>query len=126
MLTHDLLLKATREIQPQTYQPGNTIIQAGDLPDKFYLVTEGQADVLLPDGNGNQKVVAHLQSGQYFGEIAILNGSTRMATVQASGQTAVNVVALEKETFNNLVGSSPALHEEVSRVADERIKVSSA
>ena len=126
MLTHDLLLKATRQIQPQTFQPGNTIIQAGDFPDKFYLVTEGQADVLLPDGNGNQKVVAHLQSGQYFGEIAILNGSTRMATVQASGQTAVNVVTLEKDTFNNLVGSSPALHEEVSRVADERIKVASS
>ena len=122
MLTHDMLLKATRQMQPQTYQPGNTIIQAGDLPDKFYLVTEGQADVLLPDGNGNQKVVAHLQTGQYFGEIAILNGSTRMATVQASGETAVNVVALEKETFHNLVGSSPAMHEEVSRVADERVK----
>ena len=123
MLTHDMLLKATRQMQPQTYQPGNTIIQAGDLPDKFYVVTEGQADVLLPDGNGNQKVVAHLQTGQYFGEIAILNGSTRMATVQASGETAVNVVALEKETFHNLVGSSPAMHEEVSRVADERAKV---
>ena len=126
MLTHDMLLKATRQMQPQTYQPGNTIIQAGDLPDKFYLVTEGQADVLLPDGNGNQKVVAHLQTGQYFGEIAILNGSTRMATVQASGETAVNVVALEKETFHNLVGSSPAMHEEVSRVADERARAAAA
>jgi ABC-type lipoprotein export system ATPase subunit len=125
MLTHELLLKATRKIQPETFQPGNIIIQAGDLPDKFYLVTEGQADVLLPDENGNQCVVAHLQSGQYFGEIAILNGSTRMATVQASGKTAVNVVALEKETFHNLVGSSPALHQEVSRVADERLKVTS-
>jgi CRP-like cAMP-binding protein len=113
-------------MQPQTYQPGNTIIQAGDLPDKFYVVTEGQADVLLPDGNGNQKVVAHLQTGQYFGEIAILNGSTRMATVQASGETAVNVVALEKETFHNLVGSSPAMHEAVSRVADERVKAAAA
>jgi len=126
MLTHDLLLKATRQMQPQTYKPGNTIIQAGDLPEKFYLVTEGQADVLLPDDNGNQQVVAHLQTGQYFGEIAILNGSTRMATVQASGETAVNVVALEKDTFHNLVGSSPAMHEEVSRIADERAKVAVA
>jgi len=126
MLTHDLLLKATRQMQPQTYKPGNTIIQAGDLPEKFYLVTEGQADVLLPDDNGNQQVVAHLQTGQYFGEIAILNGSTRMATVQASGETAVNVVALEKDTFHNLVGSSPAMHEEVSRVADERARVAVA
>ncbi|MBE2221093.1 MAG: ATP-binding cassette domain-containing protein [Anaerolineae bacterium] len=125
MLTHDLLLKATRQIQPQTYQPGNTIIQAGDLPDKFYLVTAGQADVLVPDGNGDQKVVAHLQTGQYFGEIAILNGSTRMATVKASGETAVNVVALEKDTFHNLVGSSPAMHQAVSRVADQRVKAAS-
>ncbi len=126
MLTHDLLLKATQQIQPQTYQPGNTIIQAGDLPEKFYLVTEGQADVLLPDENGRQRIVAHLQSGQYFGEIAILNGSTRMATVQASGETAVNVVTLEKESFHTLIGSSPALHKEISRVADERAKASAA
>jgi CRP-like cAMP-binding protein len=126
MLTHDLLLKATQQIEPQTYQPGHTIIQAGDLPDKFYLVTEGQADVLLPDENGRQRIVAHLQSGQYFGEMAILNGSTRMATVQASGETAVNVVTLEKESFHTLIGSSPALHKEISRVADERAKASAA
>jgi CRP-like cAMP-binding protein len=82
--------------------------------------------VLLPDENGRQRIVAHLQSGQYFGEIAILNGSTRMATVQASGETAVNVVTLEKESFHTLIGSSPALHKEISRVADERAKASAA
>ncbi len=119
-LPHDQLLAATRQIEPQTYAPDQVIIQAGDEPDRFYIVTAGQAEVLLPDRWGGQQVVATLQNGQYFGEMAILNGSTRNATVRAAGETAVSVITLSPDAFHALIARSPATRADLDRVVAQR------
>jgi CRP-like cAMP-binding protein len=76
--------------------------------------------VLLQEPDGQQIVVARLRSGQYFGEIALLRGGARIATVRASTETAVEVATLDEETFKDLVGESPILRDEVLRLANER------
>ncbi|MCA9875465.1 MAG: cyclic nucleotide-binding domain-containing protein, partial [Anaerolineales bacterium] len=119
-LPHDQLLVATRQIEPQTYAPGQVIIQAGDDPDRFYIVTAGKAEVLLPDRWGEQSVVATLQNGQYFGEMAILNGSTRNATVRAGEETAVSVVTLSPDAFHTLIDQSPSTRADLERTVEAR------
>ncbi|MCP4424300.1 MAG: ATP-binding cassette domain-containing protein [Chloroflexi bacterium] len=114
------LARATRKLETQTYAPGAVIVHQGEHPDKFYIVTKGIVEVLLQEPDGQQIVVARLRSGQYFGEIALLRGGARIATVRASSETAVEVAALDKETFTDLIGTSPVLRDEINRIASQR------
>jgi ABC-type lipoprotein export system ATPase subunit len=114
------LIEATRKLEPQSVGPGQIIIHQGEHSDKFYIITKGFAEVLLQEPDGQQIVVARLQHGQYFGEIGLLRGGTRIATVRASLDSGVEVVALDKETFEELVGESAVTREELDRVADQR------
>ncbi|MCB9445011.1 MAG: ATP-binding cassette domain-containing protein [Ardenticatenaceae bacterium] len=119
-LTEAQLVRATRKLATQSFAPGAVIIKQGDTPDRFYIVTKGIVEVLLQEPDGQQIVVARLRSGQYFGEIALLRGGARIATVRASTETAVEVATLDETTFKELMGESPILREEVARVAGER------
>jgi putative ABC transport system ATP-binding protein len=119
-LTEAQLVRATRKLEPQAFAPGAVIVNQGDVPDKFYIVTKGIVEVLLQEPDGQQIVVARLRSGQYFGEIALLRGGARIATVRASTETAVEVATLDETTFKELMGESPVLREEVARVAGKR------
>jgi ABC-type lipoprotein export system ATPase subunit len=114
------LVQATRHLETQSFSPGAVIVQEGEYPDKFYIVTKGMVEVMLQEPDGQQIVVARLRSGQYFGEIALLRGGARIATVRASTETAVEVAALDKEAFAELVAESPAVHEEINKIAAQR------
>jgi ABC-type multidrug transport system ATPase subunit len=114
------LIEASRKLEPQSFSPGQIIINQGDHPDKFYIISKGYAEVLLQEPDGQQIVVARLQHGQYFGEIGLLRGGTRIATVRASFDSGVEVVALDKETFAELVGESAVTREELNRIAHQR------
>ena len=114
------LIEATRKLKSQSFTPGQIIINQGEQSDKFYIITKGYAEVLLQEPDGQQIVVARLQQGQYFGEIGLLREGARIATVRASFDSGVEVVALDKDTFEELVGESAATREELDRIADQR------
>lgn len=114
------LIEATRKLEPESFSPGQIIIHQGEHSDKFYIITKGYAEVLLQEPDGQQIVVARLQHGQYFGEIGLLRGGTRIATVRASLDSGVEVVTLDQETFEALVGESAVTREELDRIADQR------
>jgi cAMP-dependent protein kinase regulator len=70
------------------YKDGENIIVEGDQPDNFYIIESGNCRIVKNIG-GEPKEVAQLSSGQYFGELALISGSTRTATVIASGELTV-------------------------------------
>jgi ABC-type lipoprotein export system ATPase subunit len=115
------LREATRQLRPQSFKPGEVILREGELPDKFYIVSQGAAEVLLREPDGSQIGVARLKPGQYFGEIALLRGGARIATVIADpGYEQTAVLTLDKEAFFRLMALSPETMEEAQRVAEER------
>ena len=73
-LTEDQLVEATRNIQPQRHEPGAIILKEGLPADKFFIVTRGQAEVVLEGPDGSDIVVARMNPGQYFGEIELRHG----------------------------------------------------
>jgi len=87
---------------------------------RFYIVTKGEVEVLLEEPGGQQIVVARLHSGQYFGEIGLLRGGARIATVRACPTSAVEVVTLDKKAFQYMMSSSAETRDEVSRLAGQR------
>jgi CRP-like cAMP-binding protein len=116
----------TRQLEARTYTPGAPIIHEGEPADQFYIITKGQVEVLLHHPDGQAIVVAALGAGQYFGEIGLLRGGARTATVRASGEANVEVVALERAEFSSLIADSEPTKLAIDRVAQQRFIENSA
>ena len=113
----DRLGFAAARAQRLEVQPGAVIVREGDVADAFYIVTDGSVEVLLND----RIVVNRLGRGEYFGEIALLRGGTRTATVRAAPDAPAELMALDRETFDELVRESQPAAEELRRIADARL-----
>lgn len=120
-LPHDLLLDATRRSETGRFAPGQTIIEHNAEADKFYVITRGDVDIYLPTPDGKEVLVDSLGPGQFFGEIALLNGGLRTALVRAS-HAPVEVVALSKEVFLSVIHASGETLNELADIITLRTK----
>jgi ABC-type lipoprotein export system ATPase subunit len=120
-LSVDQLGLVTQQLEARTYAPGVQIITQGEVADQFYIITKGQVEILLHHPDGQDIPVTRLRAGQYFGEIGLLRGGVRTATVRAAGETSVEVVALDREEFASLIAESEATKVTIDRVADQRV-----
>ena len=119
-LSHELLLAATRQLETHRFAPGEPIIVQDTEPEKFFIVTRGEAKVYLIEPGEYEVFMDTIQTGQYFGEMALIHGGKRTASVRAAGSGPVEVVALSKRAFDDLIGQSAATRTELERVAIER------
>lgn len=80
--------------------PGDVVFKDGDAPDKMYVVVSGEVEIQLGDA-----VIETVPQGGTFGEMALIDGSPRSATVSA--KTDSEVAAIDKKTFILLVDEMP-------------------
>jgi ABC-type lipoprotein export system ATPase subunit len=120
-LTGEQLIEATRGLQPQRHEPGAIVLREGLPANKFFIVTRGQAEVVLTGPDGSDIVVARMNPGQYFGEIELRHGGANIATIRAEAVDGVDVVALDRELFDRLVAESPETRAAIDRTVAERI-----
>lgn len=83
-----------------TFKDGDVIIKQGDQPDNFYILDSGKCKVFKKSGDKETQVAA-LSPGQYFGELALISGSTRAASVIADGD--VGCWAIDQTTYLGLL-----------------------
>ena len=93
---------------------GTVVIREGEPGERFYVVAEGELEV----GTGGREV-RRLGRGEGFGEIALLRGVPRTATVTAC--TAARLYALDKPSFLASVASHPRAAGEAERLVSERL-----
>ena len=120
-LTHEQMIHATRKLQPLRFEPGALIVSEGEPGEHFYIVTSGVAEVLISRPDAADVVVTSMNPGQYFGEIKLVRGGPSTASVRASPHMPVEVVALDKATFKELLAESEATREAIERIAAERL-----
>ncbi|WP_426446231.1 ATP-binding cassette domain-containing protein [Paenibacillus sp. S-38] len=100
------------------FAPGSVMIREGDPADCAYILISGEAEVVKRGAEGSEAVAARLGPGQYFGEIALVLGGPRTATVRAAGKTETEVLALSADAFSGML-----LHSEMTRrEIEERIR----
>lgn len=88
--------------------PGSQVIfNAGDTADCLFIILAGQVKVYLYDPHGNEIVVTLLGVGDYFGEMALLDGGVRSANVASLSDCELFV--LERQAFLDLLGLTPQL-----------------
>jgi CRP/FNR family transcriptional regulator, cyclic AMP receptor protein len=81
----------------QRFMEGATIVREGDEGDSFFVIVEGQATVR----NARGKSVNQLVPGDFFGEISLLDGGARTASVEAD--TPLRVLVLKRNAFRKIV-----------------------
>ena len=104
-------------IRNQHFEPGDIIFQQGDLGDSVYVIEEGECEV-LHEQNDEQELLATLNRGECFGEMALLSDRTRNATIRA--RNATNVLIIPKADFNKLRQSVPAFGDVFSELVKRR------
>lgn len=87
-LNADELSQLACAARSHTYAPGETIIRAGEEGDSMFVVHHGHVSVQIDD-NGQQRTVATLGEGDFFGEMALFTGEPRSAHVVAAEETEV-------------------------------------
>jgi len=95
------IVKIADAFEPFDFDDGQTIIRQGEHGDYFYILEKGSATV-TKQLNGVTYQMGTLKPGDYFGELALLNDTTRAASVTAHGN--VRVIALSKDAFARLMG----------------------
>ena len=104
----------------QAFPANSIIIQQGEPADTFYILLEGEVEIVKQQPNGEETLIARLGEGNYFGEIGLMEGRERMATVRAA--TDVRVVTFNRETFNSWLADSPSSKTELTETAEKRRK----
>jgi len=90
--------------EPCTKSKGQSIIVQGEDGDYFYMLDTGSADVFVAKDGGEPKQVTTYQPGNTFGELALLHGDKRAATVTATSDC--TLWRLDRDTFKRIMMST--------------------
>lgn len=108
----------------ETFEPGREIVRQNDPGDKFYIIARGKVEVWrTEERSGNTASLAILQDGDFFGEITLITGFPRTATVRA--KTLCTCISLARGQFNRMMDRFPELREHLSKIALQRLRESS-
>lgn len=100
------------------YRDGEVLFRQGDDGDAAYVILSGVVDVYKEGPSGADKI-ASVGSSSVVGEIAILCGTPRNATVKAA--TAVEVLRIRKDCFLRVLSTCPQSMAETMRIMGERL-----
>jgi HlyB family type I secretion system ABC transporter len=107
MLPPDVRSLVANSFVPASFPFGSTIVREGDDGDAFFVIASGRARTVKQRPNGDEVSLAVLRAGDIFGEMALLGGGKRTATVRAS--TDVEAFSLSKPLFDALLRQYPQL-----------------
>ena len=104
-----------RKLVEETFEPGEAIFEFGDRGSSMYFITRGLVTVHGDDGG----VIAQMGEGDFFGEIAVIVGGTRTASITAKSY--VYAYRLDKDVFYAALADYPQYRSHFANVAQERL-----
>jgi ABC-type lipoprotein export system ATPase subunit len=122
LLNHSQMLAITRKLERRVYQPGENIIRRDEHVEYFFMIEQGEVDVILQGKRRDDELLARLGPGDYFGEIELVRGGKSIANVRAAAEGPVELLALSRADFNQMLDESPLTQEAISNVVQERLK----
>lgn len=125
-LTHPLMKEMSLRVNPLHFQAGETILESKKRVDQFYMIQNGQVDVILKERFSNEVVISTLGKNDIFGEIELVQGGRSIASVRASNAGPVDLLALSRKDFKWLMDESPLTEQAISRMIQEKLTNSKA
>lgn len=102
-----------------TFEAGDIILTEGDPGDSMYMLTAGTVKAVKRNAAGRQVAVNELSEGAFFGEISILTGKPRSATVVATSHC--ELLELDRPTLDSIVATHPRVRQVLEQFSKERL-----
>jgi anion transporter len=104
-LSREDIAKILGRLEEKSFSAGTTVVSQGDKGDSFYIIQSGAVQVILESGGGRRESIAVMGPQDSFGEMALLSGEPRSATIITIKDTTVWM--LSREAFNELIEKYP-------------------
>jgi len=105
-------------VSPVNFNKDEFIFKKGDEADGLYLIIDGHVNI-MDQHDPLKNVMATLSAGESFGEMALLTGEPRYASVLATSP--VSLLKIDKSKFNSLIKVSPFLRQAIEQLNSQRI-----
>lgn len=102
----------------QEFAKGERIAQQGDIADSLFVIRRGGVVVRITDGEGKEHEVTHLGPGEHFGEMSLLTGEPRAASIVAESD--VELIGIFHETMREIILARPEIAESLSVQVEKR------
>ncbi len=94
-------------MRTRRYRRNEIVFHQGDPGDSLYVIVTGSVKIVLPSPEGDEAIIATLRRGDFFGELALLDGAEHSAS--ATALEATQTLVLSRETFLRLVDAERGL-----------------
>ncbi len=111
MLAIEQLVKLAGEHDERIYASGEQIIRQGDPGESMFFIIDGEVVVSLNVPGKEQIQLRRLESGDYFGEMSLMTGEPRLATVTAAAET--RVFEVTRGSFREILEQQPGLLKQI-------------
>lgn len=98
-----------RSMRLRRFRRGEVVFHAGDPGDALFIVTVGEIKIGLPSDSGDEAILATVRPGDFFGELALLDGAPRSASATALERS--ETLVLPRDRFRELIDTNPALRD---------------
>jgi CRP-like cAMP-binding protein len=123
LLTYRQMMDVTKKIKRAVYQPGEMILRSSQHVEDFFMIVRGAVEIIAQEGKACQgRVLARMESGDFFGEIELLGGEKSIACVRAAPDRAVELISLPRADFLRLIKESPLTEDALARIVRHRLE----
>jgi len=120
-LNEDELRALANQLKERIYPPNTAIVREGAQGDSMFIISNGKVEIKKREPSlGVDLTIASLENGACFGEMALLTGNPRSATVMAVVPTSVYV--LDKKDFEKLLLEHRSISLSLNKIVAERIE----
>lgn len=118
---HQELAHLAQVAVPREYEPGSVIVNEGEAGVAFFIIESGEVDVVKALDSAKPITLATLGSGQYFGEMALLENYVRSTSVVAKKKT--RCLALPEWEFTATVKTHPDMAFKMLTILSRRLRM---
>lgn len=104
-----VIADVARGLRRRRFRRNEVIFHQGDPGDSLHIVATGAVKILLPSAEGEEAIIATVRPGDFFGELALLDGAPRSATAEALEVS--ETLVLSRDVFRDLVANDPRLRD---------------
>ena len=112
------LKKLVERLSVMPYAAGEVPVQQGQPGDSFYIIKSGRINVVVEKSSGETSVLATLGPGNFFGEMSLLTGAARTASIHVTEDA--EFIVIDKESFRSTLANNPSIAESLSHILSER------
>jgi tetratricopeptide (TPR) repeat protein len=102
----------------RSFDPPEVIVKEGDPGTSFFLIEDGEVEVHTQDPSGKPLVLAQLGAGEFFGEVSVLTGKPRTATIVA--RTPVTLIEISSKDLDRIARQFPEVRTVLQRFYERR------